>query len=159
VFQRKLLQGEGFEPTCLLQPKKSFLPARQARVCEASPSHSLPAKYPGLRRRQHCSTCDSDIIDARRRLPSAGERLAAVGSALASLSFVTKRSNRNLHHRQSQPVGEQSTGACIGTCFAAAICFEATPPPRRALKPGRAPTLRCTVVGGSISRFPPPTGY
>src|SRR5262249_15623463 len=28
-----------------------------------------------------------------------------------------------------KPVGELATGACIGTSSAAALCFEATPPP------------------------------
>jgi hypothetical protein len=53
------------------RPKPSLidcisLPARQARVCEASPSHSLPANTQACSAGNTYPTRDSDIIDAQK---------------------------------------------------------------------------------------------
>ena len=66
------------------------------------------------------------------------------------------------HHRLTS-VGEHSTGAVHQRPFPiAALCFEATPQPLRALLRRISSSARCTLrvaLVGSISRLPPPTVF
>jgi hypothetical protein len=88
------------------------LPAPQARVCEASPSHSLPANT------QACGA----------------------GNVKTSRGTIDRSVHRD-------------------ALSEAAWSFEAAPPPLQDLRsPAELPLCAALMVGGSISRLPPPTG-
>jgi hypothetical protein len=57
-----------------------------------------------------------------------------------------------------KPVGEHATGACIGTHYPR-LPFDSRLRLRRRgyVGPAELLALRCTIRGGSISRFTPPT--